>query len=132
MTKLTIEEANDILDRGGIISCPGYTYIGREYYLAYGTFPGCIRGGNIHLKPNDTKGWRQINLRELVENIGFYPDPYTMRTAMILECKDRSVDFETMIMYCINSDYTTNQLKNPYTSAVIWQRYFQSLENQDK
>ena len=128
MTTLTIEEANIILDEGGIISCGGYTYIGRQHYLAAGTFPGCMRGGEIKLRLDDGRQWKQLNLRQLIEKVGFYPCPWTMLRAMILQCKDKSVNFEHMVEFCVNAPISAIQLKDPQISSIIWRGYFKALE----
>lgn len=134
MKELTLEEANSVLDSGGIISCWGYTYIGREHYLAYGTFPGNVRGGNINLSGHDGLPWQRLTIRELIEKTGFYPCPWLLPFAMKVQrnTDDYSVNFENMIKYSINSDCTVNQLKDPIISSIIWRDYFKDLKDKDK
>ena len=54
MDKISIEEAFALIEKGEWITSGGYTYtntdpsVGGGYYLAWGDYPGSIRGGRRH------------------------------------------------------------------------------------
>lgn len=54
MESYNIDTLWEHIQNGGIVSNGAYT-LGKDKYFAFGTYPGCIRGGNV-TKESLTKG----------------------------------------------------------------------------
>ena len=114
----------------------GYTYLPNNeaclLYCAYGTLPGCLRTGELSTLESlltHRSEWKEVNLRGLIEDHGFYPDAFCMSylTAFQFNTKDYEVNLQELIDHCIKSgDFDT--LKNPFKNKKVWVDYFKEKE----
>lgn len=74
MTTLYPPEAQRHIDNGGIVTSGGYT-IGKGIYFADGTYPGCIRGGDIEelisYSNNSDRKWIPVSEKDIVCRKGY-------------------------------------------------------------
>lgn len=124
------EEAQRLLDNGlAFISFGGYTFLstseGHHYYFAFGTFPGCLRGG----PPNDLSKFKGpfhvLTLKDIIKRQGFYPTVSMMTVIRYqISSNDYSVDLSKMIDHCVDCGFSPDKLKDPRYSKVIFQNHF--------
>lgn len=143
---LSVEEAWDVMSNNkGFISSAGYTLY-KDGYFAYGTFPGCMRGGPSSRNLEEftafsehnghTKEWSQVSLQDIVEDVGYYPTSVSVFSkfqGMNLTTEEVQSAFELeqdMLDYCINSDYKSDDFKSGFAGDRIWKPWFADRQAQ--
>lgn len=137
-TKLTHAQAEEqLMDGCTIITNGAYTYVhdderGNHYYTAFGTYPGCWRGGaapkftDKHWLDNS---WSRLSSIEIIIRNGWFPSDVGNATAYAIRACERAgghavPDFDDMIVYALDNGTSSKLLKDPMTSGLYWKEYF--------
>lgn len=136
---LSVAEAQELLDRGGVIITGGtYTFVrdgdGRYYYTAYGVWPGCLRVGSCpDLTQRElTVKWRRVSLKEVILQKGWCPYFWTYPVIQsiigreLYEKHEDVFDYSDLLDYALDAPYTRKQFSDPKQSVEIWKEYFDS------
>lgn len=135
---LTHEQAEkQLLEGACILNSGAYTYISdyegnHFYYCAYGTYPGCLRGGAKPVfseKHWTDKSWVRISTIEMIIRNGWYLSDMGSLAASGIAMNDRArgvgaPSFERMMTYALEQGVTPAFLKEPLTSGPFWKEYF--------
>lgn len=135
--ELDVTEAQELLDKGGIIiTSGGYTFVsdgeGHYFYTAYGVWPGCLRGGSrpILTQLRTKTKWRRLSLKEVILRNGWCPYFWTssvIQNVISRELREKHedvFDYSDLLDYALDAPYTRKQFLDPNTSAEIWRKYF--------
>lgn len=139
-TPVTIEEAYDIITTNrGFVRSGGYVLFYQGYF-AYGTFPGCCRGGPMYpnleafkefsIRPGFTREWERLSLQDIIESYGYSPQVvgiFVMFESMNLTQAEKQEAYgleRDMLHYCINSEYKTDDFANGFAGSRIWKPWF--------
>jgi hypothetical protein len=137
-TPLTNAEAYLKLMSGfSIISNGAYTYVvdgeyDHCYYMAYGTYPGCLRGGETPAHTDEhwlNQSWSRVSTIEIIIRNGWFPSEAGNTMADSIRARERAgghvvPSFEDMISYALDNGTPSHLLKDPMTSGPYWKEYF--------
>lgn len=115
---MTTEEAWEHLQNGGIISCGSYTYH-KDGYFAFGTYPGCFRGGDITKECLEGKEWKAVCERDIVKRIGYKYD-----AIMKPLINDGSVWFDRLREY-VEDRVTVSDYSNPTINSELCKKFYE-------
>jgi hypothetical protein len=112
-------EAQEHVDKGGIVTAGGYTYFNGGYF-AFGTYPGCQRGGEVDLKTyyRDDLDWKALTEKDIVSQRGYKPDYYVKPIL-----NDGTVDFRSLTTY-VEKRVLVCDWSNPQINSKICREYF--------
>ncbi|MCS5737057.1 UNVERIFIED_CONTAM: hypothetical protein RF648_19640 [Kocuria sp. CPCC 205274] len=120
------KDAYDLAKKGWFLTRPGYVY-GNGVYLAFGTFPGCLRTGKIDLESFEGHQWKLLTFEELIRLTGYYPNTTNtiynvlVDTPYTFEVATHHMD---MNHYLVDSKYTSADFRNPFKYDEIWGEFF--------
>jgi hypothetical protein len=135
---LTHEQAeSQLLDGNIIIGNGAYAYVSDDeyshfYYMAHGTYPGCLRGGaapkftDQHWLKNT---WLRLSTIDVIIRNGWFQSNDGRHMADAVLNKDRldglpTPSFEDMVTYALDNKTPADLLKDPRTSGPYWKEYF--------
>jgi hypothetical protein len=120
-------EANEIIANGsGIVVGGGYVHYsenGCHYYHAYGTFPGCMRGGpsgNVNEKINE---WYSVSPLDIVCLDGYVPHDYYSPPESFSKM-DGCPDWNELNDVLLSSSLSDSDRSDPDKNAAFWRQYF--------
>lgn len=124
---MTGQEAWSAIRDGYFVTKPGYVY-GDGIYFAHGTFPSCVRLGNITKEVVErSHNWELIpSFKDLILHTGYYPS----WSSMVDHVRgthyehDALMNEHNMIKFMIDSPYSTEDFQNPFRVKEIWEGYF--------
>lgn len=138
---VSVEEAYVIIkEKRGFVSCGGYVLYNGGYF-AFGTFPGCMRGGKNSESLEEFKAfceqtrslhWTWLKFPDIVRKFGFYPTSigvwaHYQNWEIPTEETQAIFGLELdMIKYMIDSEYKVADFKCPYKSVEIWNSFLDS------
>lgn len=117
-------DAQNHIDNGGVVTCGGYTFATNKYF-AFGTYPGCVRGGSVSTLTHKADEWTALTEKDIVCLVGYKKDQYY---PPILN--DGTVNFDNLWGYLdlINLNIGVD-LTNPRVNARLCRDYFDKLES---
>ena len=122
-TTLTAQEAYKYALNGGIVSRGGYIF-GKDFYFAYGTYPGCVRKGGITADSFSLfDEWEAVTERDIVCRIGYAYDPFVRPQVF-----DGTVDFSSLRKF-LEERLTVQDYKDTGKNAKACREYFRALED---
>ena len=107
------------MGNGGWITSGGHTYSEREY-MAYGTYPGSVRGGPYHTLHGNIWDWKVTNIKEIIIRKGYCPSLwYRCPTdGSVSQC-----DLYYLWMYILKKAKSYNDFIDPNKNRVICREY---------
>lgn len=135
---LSMEEAFIVLHTGsGFIAGAGYVLY-KGGYFAYGTFPGCMRGGasietleefhRFTVRETSTIQWELLSLQDIIERYGYWPEISTIFTVLTTshlvttqDQRSEAIGLERdMLQFMIDGPYKTEDFKDGFAHVRIW------------
>lgn len=122
---MNAEEAWEYVKNGGIVTMGGYTYY-KDGYFAYGTYPGCLRGGDINeesfKKSND---WKPLTELDIIKRNGYKSDRFYSRIAKHNQVPCNIMDY--LVEY-LESNLLVCDYSNPCKNSALCKKFFDELE----
>lgn len=117
-------DAQNHIDNGGVVTCGGYTFA-TDKYFAFGTYPGCIRGGSVSTLTHKAEEWTALTEKDIVCLVGYKKDHYY---PPILN--DGTINFDNLHSYLELIRLNTNfDITNPRVNSRLCREYFDKLES---
>lgn len=126
--ELTKEEAEEVFRNGtGIISSGAYTFHsdGNDHchYHAFGTFPGCLRGGSSDYDLLNIEKWYLLTPIDLICTIGYRRPQGVFFIPENFQTMEGAIDLDKLdAVYAELMDGVDD--REPWKNAAVWRRYF--------
>lgn len=121
------EEANRIIFTGeGIVVGGAYTHYsvdGYHYYHAFGTFPGCMRGGPAGKVNDKIHDWYSVSPLDIVCMQGYRPHEFYTPPESFSKMAN-CPNWEELNDILTKSGLTESDLVDPDKNAKFWRQYF--------